>query len=445
MDGGNANDGIVSTGAAGLPPSVPHCLFALAARRGTDVALRRKHLGLWRDIPFNDYAANVRAFGCALLAHGLNPEERVAVIGENIPEWLYTDLGTQAVGGITVGIYTTNAAAECGYVLGHSEARIFVVENEEQLDKALTVRGNLPKLEKIVVVDMEGLRHFRDPMVVPWDDFMAEGRRFDEQNPRAFDARLNGIDPEHTALLIYTSGTTGPPKGAMLSHRNIVWTGHRLRDALKVSATEEVVSFLPLSHIAERMLSVYIALAVGYVVNFVESPDTVAHNVAEVSPTFMFAVPRIWEKYQSTILIRMRDATLFKRLCFGAALAIGRAYARARLNPDRSVPWPLRLAMGLADLAVLAKLRKRLGFDRVHQAVSGAAAISPDVLRFYHSIGVPLCQIYGQTEGSGPTSCHRDGVIDPANAGPPIPGVEIRIAEDGEILVRGPNVFQGYF
>ncbi|MBI4968963.1 MAG: AMP-binding protein [Rhodospirillales bacterium] len=426
--------------------SIPHYLFEQAARRPQAVALRRKQQGLWRDIGYGDYAAQTRAFAAALLAMGLKPGQAVAIIGENDPEWLYADLGTQAVGGLSVGIYTTNAAPECAYILSHSEARLFVVENEEQLDKALAVRADLSNLEKIVVIDMKGLHQFKDPMVVSWEDFLAEGRRFDQANPQAFEARLAALKPQDTALLIYTSGTTGPPKGAMLAHANLVWTGLALAKLFGVGEKDEVVSFLPLSHIAERLLSIYLALPAGYQVNFVESPETVAANVAEVSPTLMFSVPRIWEKYQSMVLIRMQDATLFKRLCFAAAFKIGRAYAAAKLDPQgRPVPWLTRLAFHLADWTVLAKLRKRLGFERLRTAVSGAAAISPDVLRFFHALGVPLRQIYGQTEGSGPTTCHDATHIDPANAGPPIEGVEVMIAPDGEILVRGPNVFQGYF
>lgn len=208
----------------------------------------------------------------------------------------------------------------------------------------------------------------------------------------------------------------------MLTHRNVTWTAHCLVRLFGVGPQEEVISFLPLAHIAERMLSVYIATAAGYCVNFVESPETVAQNMAEVSPTFMFSVPRIWEKYQSTIFIRMKDATLAKRLAFGAALWIGRRYAAAKLANEGRAPLHLRTLFLIAHVSVLAKLRQRLGLDRLRQAVSGAAAISPDVLRFYHAIGVPLRQLYGQTEDTGPTTVHRGDVIDPSNAGPPISG-----------------------
>lgn len=427
------------------PRSAPGLLLAQAARRGAETALRYKHLGLWRDLSFAEYAQAMREAAAGFLALGLEAGQRVAVIGENRREWLITDLAAQAAGGVTVGIYTTNAAKECAYILEHSEARIFVVENEEQLDKALETRGGLPALRWIVVMDMKGLHGFADPMVISWAELVARGRAHPANAPGVIEAKLAALDAQATAILIYTSGTTGPPKGAMLSHRNIVWTAKQLVDVFASQREEDVVSFLPLSHIAERLLSSYLALTAGYRVHFVENVDAVTQNITEVSPTLLFAVPRIWEKYQSMILIRVKDGHWTKRLAFAAAYAVGRAYARARLDSGRPVPVSLRIGFALANLLVLAKLRKRVGFDRVRTAVSGAAAISPDVLRFYHAIGVPLRQIYGQTEGSGPTSCHRGDIIDPANAGPSIPGVEVRIAEDGEIMVRGPNVFQGYY
>ena len=418
------------------------------SRVGVDpqaVALRQKKYGLWEDITWAGYASLARDVGNALLALGLLPGQCVSMIGENIPEWLFADLGIQSVGGVTVGIYTTNSAEECRYVLENSGSRFYIVENEEQLDKALQIRDELPELEKIIVIDLEGLRHFKDPMVISWDDFLELGRDFGRKNPDLFEERMAAIDPDDTALLIYTSGTTGPPKGAMLTHANIVWTTESALVPFQVTDADEVISFLPMSHIAERMLSIYVAMRAGYRVNFVENTDTVTQNMTEISPTFMLSVPRIWEKYHSAIFIKMKDATAFKRLCFGAALKVGRRYAEARLNTTEPIPFSLRAMFGLADRAVFRKLKERLGFERLRVAVSAAAPISPDVLRFYHSIGVPLRQLYGQTEDCGPATCHRGDLIDPTNTGPPLPGVEVRIAEDGEILVKAPSVFKGYW
>lgn len=431
--------------AQGRTDTIPHTFFSRVGRMPEATAMRRKDFGLWHDITWAEYGRHVRLVGCGLLSLGVEPGQCVSIIGENIPEWLYTDLGCQSIGGITVGIYTTNSAEECRYILDHSLSRVFIVENEEQLDKALQIRDELPQLEHIVVIDMEGLRHFSDPMVMSWDEFIDRGQTLDRDNPAAFTDHLAALDPDDTALLIYTSGTTGPPKGAMLSQANVVWTCGSAMIPFEVTPDDEVISFLPLSHIAERMLSIYLPVTSGYRVNFVENTDTITQNMTEVSPTFMLSVPRIWEKYHSAIFIRMKDATWFKRLAFGAAMGIGKRYAAARLDKPGGVGPGLKAAFKLADWAVLRKLRERLGFERLNMPISAAAPISPDVLRFYHSIGVPLRQLYGQTEGCGPTSCHQGDIIDPSNTGPPLPGVDIRIANDGEILVKGDNVFQGYF
>jgi long-chain acyl-CoA synthetase len=424
--------------------TIPQLFQRRVEELGDRVALRRKLFGLWKDVSWSEYGRKVRETACGLMRLGLETGDCVAVIGENRPEWLYSDLGTMAAGGITVGIYTTNAAEEVGYILGHSRARFYIVENEEQLDKALMVREDLPDLEKIIVIDMEGLRKFKDPMVISFEELLALGREHDGKEPDLYRTRLNASEPDGVALLIYTSGTTGPPKGAMLTHDNIIRTTGTLQEVIDVRDTDEVVSFLPLSHIAERMFSVFLPLRYRFTVNFIENTDTVTQNVVEVSPTVFFAVPRIWEKYYSAIFLRMQDAKLFKRLIFGLAMRIGTKYADVKLA-HVPIPRSLSAAFSLAHFLVFRKLRKRLGFERVRIAVSGAAPISPDVLKFYHSIGIPLREVYGQTEGSGPTSMHRGREIKAGTVGPPLPGVQVKIADDGEILVKGDNVFRGYF
>ncbi|MCF8046786.1 MAG: AMP-binding protein [Desulfarculaceae bacterium] len=424
--------------------NIPQLLFQRVDLLGERTAMRLKEFGLWQDISWTTYGEKVRQTAMGLAALGVEPGDTVAVIGENRPEWLYADMGTMAAGGVTAGIYTTNAAEECGYILSHSQAKIYVVEDEEQLDKALEVREDCPNLSKIVVIDNEGLRHFSDPMVMDFEELLALGREHDAANPGLFQERLAARGPGDLALLIYTSGTTGPPKGAMLSHNNVLWTTKALAQAIPVFQEDELLSFLPLSHIAERMFSVYMHLRFMYTVNFIESTDTVTENVVEVSPTVFFAVPRIWEKYSSAIFIRMKDATWFKRLVFGLALKIGKRRAKARLS-EQGVGPALALAFSLAHAAVFSKLKERLGLERVRLAVSGAAPISPDVLRFYHAIGLPLRQVYGQTEDTGPTSIHHGDLIEADNVGPAVPGVQVKIAPDGEILVKGENVFLGYF
>lgn len=424
--------------------TIPTLFWSHVRQLGGRTALRQKVFGVWRDISWDEYGQRACEVACGLIDLGMERGDCVAVIGENCPEWVYSDLGVMCAGGVTVGIYTTNSADEVGYVLSHAQAKFYIVENEEQLDKALVVRDHLPHLKKIIVMDMEGLRNFKDPMVMSFQDLLDIGRTRHRQEPELFERRLLEPGPDDLAILIYTSGTTGPPKGAMLSHRNLIWTAASLEEAVRLQEQDEVVSFLPLCHIAERMFSVFLPLRYKYIVNFIENTDTVTQNVVEVSPTIFFAVPRIWEKYYSSIFIRMKDATWFKRLVFGAAMTIGARYSKVKLA-HKPIPVGLKIGFLLAHFAVFRKLKKRLGFDRVRVAISGAAPISPDVLRFYHSIGIPLREVYGQTEGSGPTTVHRGADIKAGTVGPPLPGVEVKLADDGEILVKGGNVFMGYY
>ena len=420
-------------------------MFLARAQVAPDkVALRRKYLGVWRDITWSDYLRNVKYTCLGLVSLGLEKGDRVAVIGENRPEWLYADLATMAAGAVTVGVYTTSSVTQCEYVVGHSEAKFYIGEDEEQLDKALEFRDKTPELKKIIVMDTKGLKRFSDPMVMTFDELLKLGESIEEKNPDLFEKLTNNTNLDDMALIIYTSGTTGPPKGAMLSHRNISWTTKSIGDATPIFETDELLSFLPLSHIAERMFSVFLPIRYGYTVNFVESTDTIQANFQEISPTVIFAVPRIWEKYYSTIRIKMANSTWFKKVCYSIAEKISLQYGKARFQSG-AAPIYLKALRSIVNILIFYKLRERLGFERVRLAVSGAAPISPDVLRYFHGIGVPLREVYGQTEGSGPTCIHRGDDIELGNVGPALPGVEVKIADDGEILVKGGNVFMGYF
>ncbi|MCS7234660.1 MAG: AMP-binding protein [Armatimonadota bacterium] len=422
--------------------TVSHRFLQAVRERGARVALWHKRRGLWHPVTWADYGRAAQEVACGLRALGFEPGQAAAIIGHNRPEWLFCDMGILLAGGLSVAVYATNPPDQCAYVLGHSEARVFFVEDEEQLDKALEVRAQLPALERIVVMDPEGLAGFADPQVITLDELRALGRASWE--PEELEALARRASEEDVAILLYTSGTTGPPKGAMLTHRNLLWTAHALGQANALYPTDSSLSFLPLSHIAERMLSVYLPLVWGYSVYFAESLDTLFQNLQEVRPTILFAVPRLWEKLHSQLTLHMREADPFKRAAYEAAVAVGRRYARATLAGER-VPGSLRAAHAVADAAVLRPLRRRLGLDRMRFAVSGAAPIAPEILEFYHALGVRIREVYGQTEGSGPTTIHQGDRIRLGTVGQPLPGVEVRIAPDGEILVRGPNVFAGYF
>jgi len=426
------------------PDTVPRIFRETARKYGDRVAMRKKEYGLWHDISWNDYLNQAKYVGSALISMGLNKGECVSIIGDNCPEWVIIDLGIQCAGGVAVGVYSTNAWPQVEYVISDSESRFFFVENEEQLDKWLNFRDNTPNLQKVIVWDLEGLRHFEDPMVMTFDDILKLGRQVVEREPDLIEKRMDEVMPEDLSVLIYTSGTTGPPKGAMLTHRNVTWMGKTISKDNPVYDTDEVMSFLPLCHIFERLFSVFAQITHGYTVNFIESLDTVTDNMTEISPTVGYAVPRIWEKYLSAVYIRMSDATWFKKIVFGIALKIGKSRATLKMN-FKPVPFSLEALYQLAHVAVFRKLKERLGFDRLRVAYSGAAPISPEVLHFFQSIGVNLIEGYGQTEGTGVTCVSRVGRVKFGTVGPPITGTEVKIAEDGEILVKSPSVFKGYY
>ena len=424
--------------------SVPAKFKAAVARWGDRVALRKKELGLWHDITWNDYDRNVTHVAYGLISMGLQKGDCAAIIGDNCPEWVYADLGIQCCGAATAGVYSTNAWQQVEYVVANSDSKFFFVENEEQLDKWLQFRDRAPKLEKIIVWDTEGLRQFKDPMVMTFDDLLDLGAKLARENPDMLDQKIREIDPEDLSVLIYTSGTTGPPKGAMLTHRNCVWMGKALSSNNPMYDNDAVMSFLPLCHIFEQLFTVLAHSDLGYVVNFIESMDTITDNMVEISPTVGHAVPRIWEKYYSVILIRMADATWFKRLIFNGALNIGKKRASLMME-FKPVPAALEIQYKLAHFVVFRKLKERLGFDRIRVAYSGAAPIAPEILHFFHSIGVNLVEGYGQTEGTGVTTTAKIGEVKFGTVGVPLEGVEIKIADDGEILVKSPGVFKGYF
>ena len=424
--------------------TVPGVFSKTVAHSGSKISLRTKKLGLWHDVTWDEYYDKVKKVGCALVSMGLDKGQSVCIIGDNSIEWVMADLGIQCVGGVSVGIYATNAWQQVEYVVDHSQARFLFAENEEQLDKWLRFRRNAPLLKKIIVWDTKGLSEFKDPMVMTFDQLLEKGGRVDEAHRSLFDERQAGVAPEDVAAIIYTSGTTGPPKGAMLTHENVTWMAGAVDNTIRIYPSDNVLSFLPLCHIFERLFSVFIHIKFAYIVNFVEKPDTVMQNMMEVSPSIGYAVPRIWEKYYSNIMIKMADATWFKRLVFNGGLKIGQK--RADLIMGFKDPGSLHQALYfLARVVVFRKLKKRLGFENIRVAISGAAPISNEVLRFFQSIGVNLIEGYGQTEGTGVTTLSPESKTKFGSVGRALDGVEIKIASDGEILVRSHGVFKGYY
>jgi long-chain acyl-CoA synthetase len=419
-------------------------LFRHAVGEGGDqVALREKRLGIWRSITWGEYGERARAVGLGLVALGLQRQDVVSIIADNCPEWLYTDLGTLSAGGVTNGIYTTDSPRQVQYIVNDSGTRFFFAENEEQLDKILEVRGQCPGLVKIFVYDMEGLHAFRDEQVMPFEALLELGQRYDRLYPGALDRMIELAQPEDLATLVYTSGTTGPPKGAMLSHRNILFQlgyAHFLTPPRK---GDQQLSFLPLAHIAERTFSVFYPLASGATVNFAESIDTVPEDLREVAPAVFFAVPRIWEKFYSSIALRMREATPLGKLAYAWAIGIGMRMAQRRIERRRPTAG-LRLLYRAADALVLGNIKRSLGLHRVRGAATGAAPIAPELIKWYLALGLDMREVYGQTENCGLATAMPADRIALGTVGIARPDTEVRISPQGEILLKGPHVFMGY-
>ncbi len=424
--------------------TLPKALVALAKKQPKRVAFREKDKGIWRDISWELYLEKVKYVALGLFLLGVKRGDHVAIIGENKPEWLYSAMGAMSIGAIFVGIYTTNPVTECEYVTGHSDSIVFICEDEEQFNKALLFRMNTPKLQKIVVWDMEGLRDVNDPMVMSFDNLLATGRDLYEKNPALFDSLIEQGTSEDVASIIYTSGTTGMPKGAMITHENYMWVSERM--ALQMGATrdDETISFLPLNHIYEQVYDIMLHLQVGHIVNFTESTDTVMNDLVDVSPTIFHAVPRIWEKYYSAIYLKMEDATWFKRKVYNLALSIGSKRSEYKLSGGK-VPFLLALGYRLAYIFVFYKLKERLGFHKVRVGYSAAAPISHDILKYFRSIGIPICEGYGMTETTGTTHASTAEDFKLGMTGPPLPDIEAKLGEDGELLVKTKGMFKGYF
>lgn len=423
-------------------PNFPTVFFEQAKKYGDRVALRNKDFGVWRRISWRGYAAEVRLAAAALLSLGVGHGDRIAILGENRPEWLICDLAAMTIGAVTCGIYTTSAPEEVAYIVGHSETRVIFIENEEQIDKILQIMPDV-SLEKVIVWDKKGLWGFTHESVVFYQDFLEEGKKWLDRNPHVVEERLSAVAPDDTAMIIYTSGTTGRPKGAMISHRNIVALTESFVEISPSYDTDEVVSYLPLSHIYENIMSLFQSVWTGGTVNFAERPDTLPQNLREVSPTIFASVPRLWEKFASAIAIRMSDAPPLNRLAYAVSLKVGLKYVRSIGRGSEHLFWGF-LYWPLYVL-VLYHLKRQMGFERIRLAVCAAAPASRELFEFYNALGVPLREGYGQTESTGAIAVQRLDRPRWGYVGELIPNLELKIAEDGEILVKGPGVFKGYF
>ena len=432
--------------------TLPQLLVRFAGELPEHVAVREKEFGIWQSTTWEGLSERVRAFSLGLREMGLVKGDRVAILGDNRPEWLIAELAAQAALAVSMGIYQDSVAEEVQFLLEFSGARFLVAEDQEQVDKILEVREQLPALERVIYYDPRGLGSYEHELLIGFPEVEELGRKAHESAPNRFEELVLAGNPDDLALLATTSGTTGKPKLAMLSHKNLISMAEKLQATDPMEPGNEFVSFLPLAWIGEQMTSVACGLLVGFTVNFPEEPETTQENICEIGPHMMFAPPRIWENMVSDVQVRMEDSSRFKRAIYDWAMKTGYAWcdreidrSPAELSTAKAAPMGQRMKRLLAEAVCFVWLKDKLGLRRIKRAYTGGAALGPDVFRFFHAMGVNLKQIYGQTEVSGISCVHRDGAIKSQTVGTPLPDTEIDIAENGEILTRGDAVFQGYY
>jgi long-chain acyl-CoA synthetase len=421
----------------------PRLLAALAAERPDDIAVQEKRYGIWQGVTWREYADRVRDFAHGLAALGVDRGDVVAVLGDNRPEWLVAELAAQSVGAAVVGIYPTSIHEEILHVLTVADVRVVVAEDQEQVDKLIRLADDLPKLSAVVYYDPHGLEAYDEPYLRDFVAVEQQGRDWAADHPGWLDQRLDGARPDDIAVVCTTSGTTSRPKLGELSHANLLAMAAHLTQVDPLGAKDRYVSFLPLAWIGEQMLGVACALSQGLTLSFPEDSSTQQTDLREIGPDVMFSPPRIWESMLSEVQVRIDEAGRLKRRVFGWGYRIGDRVAGLRVQGRRPSAL-LRLEYRLADWTALRPVRDQLGLARIRRCYTGGAPLGPDVFRFFHAIGVNLKQIYGQTEICGIAVVHRDDDIKFNTVGVPLPGTEIRISDDGEILLRSASVFHGY-
>ena len=408
------------------------------------VAMREKEFGIWQSLTWKDYYENVKPLALGLISLGFQRGDKLSIIGDNRPEWLFSELAAQSLGGVAVGIYPDNTPTQVQYIIHHSDSTFAMVEDQEQADKVLEIKRRCPKLERVLVDDRKGMRSYDDPLLISFKEAQRLGEEMNRKDPGRFEAYLDSVREDDVAIIAYTSGTTGLPKGAMLSHRNMISMARNYDSIDPAYESDEFLSFLPLPWVGEQMTCVSWQLWKGFTVNFPERVETVQENIREVGPNIMFAPPRIWEKMCSEVQVKIQDASWPKRLAYRGAMPLG--YKRAELKLQKKEPGPMMKFWSWVSYWLLFRsLKNYLGLAHLRNVYTGGAALGPDIFKMFQALGVNIKQLYGQTEISGISVAHRNDDIKLETVGRPIPETKIRISDTGEILSRGPSVFLGYY
>jgi long-chain acyl-CoA synthetase len=424
--------------------TIPKLLVHNAQRFAHKAAVREKEYGIWQTYTWAEACQQVKAIALGLAVLGFQRGDKLAIIGDNRPQLYWGFVAAQSLGGIPVPVYQDAIAREVQYIIHHSEAKFVLAEDQEQVDKLLSLREELPYVERVIYDDPKGMRHYQDPWLLSLAQLQELGREFERKNPHYFQEQVEQTQPEDIAIIAYTSGTTGFPKGAMLSHRNLLSTAASLLQVDRYRPQDELMAYLPMAWIGDTFWSLALAHLVGVAINIPEEPETVQRDLREIGPHFIVAPPRIWENLLASLQVRSEDADWLKRRIYHLFMRLAQA-VEARRSQGRGVPPWLRLLYQLGDFLVYGPIRDHIGLRRIRFAYTGGAAIGPEVLSFFRGLGINLKQVYGCTECSALATVQRDGEVRPDTVGRPLPGVEVRIAEDGEVLIRSAGVFQGYY
>jgi long-chain acyl-CoA synthetase len=424
--------------------TLPKLLLANAKGWADQPGMRLKDRGIWKTMSWVDCWRWSEEFGLGLLDMGFARGEKLAVVGDNRPSLYLAQVSAQALGGIAVPVYQDAIASELVYVLDHAEVSVILAEDQEQVDKILSLKDQLPRLKWVIYDDPRGLAHYDEPMLRSLTSVLEAGRAFRVTDAALFEQELGKGVTGDIAMIAYTSGTTGRPKGALLSHHNMVETARSYITVETVKRGDDWLAYLPMAWVGDAMYSLAVALVAGATVNCPESPETVQRDLRELAPTGLLAPPRIWENLLTQIQVRAADSSPLKRRTFDYFRKV--AEQRELLIGDgKPVPAWLSLAYKLGDFFVYAPVRDQIGFSKARWAVTGGAPLGPDTFRFFRSFGINLKQVYGATEASALVAFQRDGEADPNTVGKPVPGLEVKIDDKGELLIRGPGIFVGYY
>ena len=421
-------------------------LFSQSAKKYWDkkVAMREKEFGIWIPITWKEYYENVKRIALGMVSLGLEPGDKVAMIGDNRPEALWAEMATMCVGGVGIWLFQDSLIDEVQYIIDHSDAKLIVGEGQQEVDKCLLIKDKCPKLKRMIWDDPKGMRGYDQPLLISLKEVMEIGEALDKKEPGLFEDIVMKGKGDDVCLLFYTSGTTSLPKGVLLTHYNMLTMGLNLMRVDPYFETDDFVSYLPFAWIGEQMMSISCGIQAGFTLNFPEEPETAQENIREIGPHMMFAPPRVYEQMVRDVQIKYLDASWSKRKAYEWAMDIGYHVADLKFS-KKPVPWHWKILKGLAYLGVHRKLKDHLGLSRIRYTYTGGAAMGPDHFRFFHAIGVNLKQIYGQTEIAGISVLHRDGDIKFDTVGRPIPETEVGITPEGEIISKSPSVFMGYY